>query len=154
MAAMMFVWFAGVSQAIKIFLGMTSAIMCLSVIFIPLFAGMASCDDSTVSTLAKKLAKWLLPVAFVMFGISACMPSEKTTYMMAGAYVGQKVLVESDASQKVYSIINKKLDAYLTEDSTEKAEKAVRKTAEKVEEMAVEVAKEKAKEVLNTDKKE
>lgn len=153
MSAMLFVWFAGVSSSIKAFLVMMGFVIGMCVIFIPLFTGMIE-DDETAYSLWAKLGKWFAPVMFVMFAVAACMPSEKTTYMMAGAYVGQKVLVESDASQKVYSIINKKLDAYLTEDSTEKAEKAVRKTAEKVEEMAVDAAKEKAKEVLNTNKKE
>lgn len=107
MAAMLFVWFAGVSSSIQFFPVMMGTVMCL---------GLA----------------------------------------MAGAYVGQKVLIESDASQKVYSIINKKLDSYLNQETAEKAEKAVRNTADKVEEMAVEAAKEKAKEVLNSkeDKKE
>lgn len=153
MAAMLFVWFAGVSASIKAFLVMVGFAIGMCIIFIPLFAGMAK-DDETAHSLWAKLGKWFAPVIFVMFAVAACMPSEKTTYMMAGAYVGQKVLVESDASQKVYSIINKKLDAYLTEDTTEKAEKSVRNTAEKVEEMAVDAAKEKAKEVLSSNKKE
>lgn len=148
MAAMLFVWFAGVSSAIQFFLVMMGIALILCLIFGPLV--------TESKELFLKLLKWLAPIIFVTFSVAACMPSEKTTYMMAGAYVGQKVLVESDASQKVYSIINKKLDSYLNQETAEKAEKAVRNTADKVEEMAVEAAKEKAKEVLNSkeDKKE
>lgn len=143
MAAMLFVWFAGVTGAIQAFMILLGIALCLCLIFGPLV--------TESKELFIRLLKWLGPIIFVLFSVASCMPSEKTTYMMAGAYVGQKVLIESDASKKVYSIINQKLDSYMTKDTLDKAEKVVRNTTEKVEEMAVDAAKEKVKEVVNKD---
>lgn len=143
MAAMLFVWFAGVTGAIQAFMILLGIALCLCLIFGPLV--------TESKELFIRLLKWLGPIIFVLFSVASCMPSEKTTYMMAGAYVGQKVLIESDASKKVYSIINQKLDSYMTKDTLDMAEKVVRNTTEKVEEMAVDAAKEKVKEVVNKD---
>lgn len=58
--------------------------------------------------------------------LCAFIPSEKTMYMMAGGYTVQKV-VESPEVQKindkVFKVINDKLDDYLTEDKKATAKK-------------------------------
>ena len=41
-------------------------------------------------------------------------PNQKTVYMMAGAYVSQK-MVQSETADKVVKIVNRKLDDYLEE---------------------------------------
>lgn len=46
--------------------------------------------------------------------ILAIVPSERTMYMMAGAYTTQNIAT-SETGQKVYKLVNKKLDEYLVE---------------------------------------
>lgn len=65
--------------------------------------------------------KWAKRI-FAVFAISTILlvliPSEKTAYMMVGAYVTQKVAENEkvqETGQKVLSIINQKLDSYVDE---------------------------------------
>jgi len=86
---------------------------------------------------AKRAAngKWAMnhaKTAFVVFltctTLLTFLPSEKTAYMMVGAYATQKIAEDEkvqETGSKVLKLINQKLDSYVDEGITE-AEKAVK----------------------------
>lgn len=60
---------------------------------------------------AFKIAKWVFILSTVF---TIIIPSEKTIYLMLGAH-GVEKLAESEIGNKVYTILNQKLDEYLKE---------------------------------------
>ena len=67
-------------------------------------------------------------VAVISFWILIFIPSEKTAYTMIGAYAAQRVAENEKVQQmsgKVLTIIEQKLDGYITE-GLENADKAVK----------------------------
>lgn len=56
--------------------------------------------------------KLLLFAAIILGIISALVPSERTMYLMAGGYMGQKAF-QSETGVRIVKIINNKLDSYL-----------------------------------------
>jgi hypothetical protein len=77
----------------------------------------------------------LITLSFAAF-VLIFIPSEKTAYMMVGAYATQKI-AENDkvqeTGQKILTIINQKLDSYV-EEGIKAAEKAANKAVDKVKE--------------------
>jgi hypothetical protein len=76
--------------------------------------------ESIVNT--RKTMKKVFKIALITLGISSfvaiLIPSEKTAYIMVGAYATQKVAENEkvqETGQKVLSIINNKLDSYVVE---------------------------------------
>lgn len=76
---------------------------------------------------------WFTGIVFsVAIFLNVAIPSEKTMYMMVGAYVTQKV-AENDkvqqTGQKVLTIIEQKLDSYVEDgvkEATKRAEAAIK----------------------------
>lgn len=67
-------------------------------------------------------AKWAAIAASLCLIVSVLVPSEKTLYIMAGAYAAQKVIAHPevrDMSEDVLVIINNKLKQYADESITE-----------------------------------
>jgi UPF0716 family protein affecting phage T7 exclusion len=82
--------------------------------------------------------KVLIPAVFILI----ILPSQKTAYMMVGAYAAQKVVENKsvqDTGGKVLTLINQKLDHYIDEGIAE---------AVKVPEKAKEQVKEKVKKAI------
>ena len=82
--------------------------------------------------------KVLIPAVFILI----ILPTQKTAYMMVGAYAAQKVVENKsvqDTGGKVLTLINQKLDHYIDEGITE---------AVKVPEKAKEQVKEKVKKAI------
>lgn len=82
-----------------------------------------------------RTAKVSAVCAILVFGLTAIIPSEKTAWMMTGAYAAQTV-VQSDASKKVLKIIETKLDGVLDEtlaNAQKKVNKEIDKLGEKKE---------------------
>lgn len=83
---------------------------------------------------AEKHIKSTFIVFIVSLTLQTFLPSEKTAYMMVGAYATQKIAENEkvqETGSKVLTIINQKLDEYVDEgikDATEKAERAARKS--------------------------
>jgi hypothetical protein len=76
--------------------------------------------------------KVLIPAIFILI----ILPTQKTAYMMVGAYAAQKVVENKsvqDTGGKVLTLINQKLDAYIDEGVAE-AMKVPEKAKEKVKE--------------------
>lgn len=68
---------------------------------------------------------WVSVGLFLVF-CKAAVPSEKTAYLMVGAYATQKIYESPEVQQvqtKVFSIINDKLDEYKKQDEKEKEQK-------------------------------
>jgi hypothetical protein len=87
--------------------------------------------ESIVDT--RKTMKKAFKIALITLGISSfvaiLIPSEKTAYIMVGAYATQKVAENEkvqETGQKVLSIINNKLDSYV-EEGIKKATEAATK---------------------------
>lgn len=69
-----------------------------------------------ISKLLKRTVVCLFIAAITASGVQALMPSEKTVYMMLGAFAAQTALT-SDTAGKVMQIVNEKLDTYIKETS-------------------------------------
>lgn len=61
--------------------------------------------------------KWIVFCCVVSLIIAAFIPSERTIYLMTGAYLGQQVIQSSTAS-KVKQVIEMKLDEIIVETSS------------------------------------
>jgi hypothetical protein len=121
----LFVWFASVigNIAVVLTLGATACLgtFIIMVLAVAIHNETARSDDKRKYPLSNKMGKWALSLAFVGYMISAILPSEKTMYLMAGAYAGQQAL-QSETAAKVVTIVNSKLDEYIAE-----AEKSLKK---------------------------
>lgn len=119
----LFVWFASVIGNISVVLAL-SATACFGT-FILMVLSVAIHNDSYREKkkypLSNSFGKWTISLAFVGYMFSAILPSEKTMYLMAGAYAGQQAL-QSETAAKVVTIVNSKLDEYIAE-----AEKSLKK---------------------------
>lgn len=74
--------------------------------------------DSAVKPRSKPFVYSIILGVTLML-LSALLPSQKTMYLMAGAYAGQRV-VQSYTADKVLKVLNSKLDEYLSETEKEK----------------------------------
>lgn len=106
------------------------------IILIYRFAGLSIESWDSQTTVKRKMdaqpavEKWAKRI-FAIFAVSTVLmiliPSEKTAYMMVGAYATQKI-AENDkvqqTGQKVLTIINQKLDSYVDEGLKQAEQKA------------------------------
>lgn len=73
-----------------------------------------SSDDKNPGPWFARSNKINLAIAGALLSISLLIPSEKTMYMMAGGYLGQKA-IQSETVVKVMKIIEIKLDEYIND---------------------------------------
>lgn len=76
---------------------------------------------------SKTIIKIFAPLFFVVAIIGILLPSEKTAYVMVGAYTAQKVAENPEVqklSGKVLTIIENKLDSYIDEAEKKMKEKS------------------------------
>ena len=66
-------------------------------------------SDNLKDHIFNKLFKYALTTAIILFVVGTLLPSERTMYLMGGAYIGQQI-IKSDTMDKVSDIINLKLD--------------------------------------------
>lgn len=120
----LFIWVASVVGNIGALL-ITTSVLC-SLWFLVWTAGTAIDNDiykhQKPYPIRKVTGKFLVIYAALGLLFAAIIPSEKTMYMIAAGYGGQKVL-ESEAAGKVVKIINQKLDSYIDEVETKVKEK-------------------------------
>jgi general stress protein CsbA len=64
--------------------------------------------------LCKTIYKLIIPCWIVVLLGTVIIPKQKTMYLMAGAYAGEK-MIQSETGNKVLTILNVKLDAYVDE---------------------------------------
>ena len=109
------IWFASVSSGIAKLFGMLAFIMILLVVVIVFVSAMYYLIEEEVLKIVeyKKSIIGVFIVGLIFAIISVLIPDERTVYLMAGGYAGQKI-VESDKFQKstndVYEIVNMKLE--------------------------------------------
>lgn len=125
MALAFLVYLAGVLTAFdKYLFGVVFLLAVLTVI-----TTLYSCIDN--GTLHKNSKHFLIAVLVVSF-IRILIPSERTMYVMAGAYAAQSIAENPNVqriSGKVITIIDQKL-AGLVDEGIEEAKKATKKTVE------------------------
>lgn len=121
MFAMFFVWFASVVPFLSVVIGGAALVMliALGVWFIATALHNETNRPAKKYPIAFSGGKWLLALGMVMSLFWAVIPSERTVYMMGGAYIGQSV-VQSEAADKVKKILEAKLDEYVDELSAKK----------------------------------
>jgi chromate transport protein ChrA len=74
----------------------------------------------------RRFVKPLATIIVVSLIVRVILPSEKTAYMMIGAYTAQKLAADprtGEVGDKVLTIINQKLDSYITEGASEAVKK-------------------------------
>ena len=101
-------------------------VLLLSFFFCMTYYGSCYCDTS-----AWKWAKIWFFTAISFFCVSALIPSQKTAYMMVGAYAAQKVAENPktvELSGKVIKIIEANLDKYVDEAFEESKKAATSKS--------------------------
>jgi hypothetical protein len=112
MNLMLFIYLCDVLPSLGAFLGVLSLVVFLSAgISIPFVADRVFGVGVTL-----KLAL----VAFILGLLLVVLPSQKTMYMMGGAYVAQQA-IDSPLVTKVVGIIGNRLDEYLLEEKKEGA---------------------------------
>lgn len=87
---------------------------------------------------AEKWMKRFGIIALILGFISISIPSERTAYMMVGAYTAQTVAQNEkvqETGKKVIDLINQKLDSFIDE-GAEQVEKAAEKTVKKAKKAA------------------
>lgn len=87
---------------------------------------------------AEKWMKRFGIATLVISFIGVAIPSERTAYMMVGAYTAQTVAQNQkvqETGKKVIDLINQKLDSYIDE-GAEQVEKAAEKTVKKAKKAA------------------
>lgn len=113
--AALFVWFAGTVSALSHWFSNTGTVLLVVAVgWMIIHTMLDSPYYEKAPPYKTKPFKWVLSCGIACSFISAVLPSEKTTYWMAGAYVGQTV-VQSEVGDKVGKLLNQKLDEYLTE---------------------------------------
>jgi hypothetical protein len=116
------VWFASSVGGLTTILGTLSFILCCAVVLgiIAASSHNAVYDDRMDYPFRACWGKWCTAGAIVLALIATILPSEKTIYLMLGAYTGQKI-IQSETAGKVLEIVNLKIDDYLEEAKKEKA---------------------------------
>ncbi|QVW53918.1 hypothetical protein TaPaz_137 [Acinetobacter phage TaPaz] len=109
------IWFASVSTGIANLFGTLAFIIILAIVIIVFFSVMWYLIEEEVLKIVeyKKSIIGVFIVGLIFAIISVLIPDERTVYLIAAGYAGQKI-VESDKFQKstndVYEIVNMKLE--------------------------------------------
>lgn len=109
----------------------------LTLVAIGLFAALINAVDYTGEFWRwfKSKLIWMVAIFCFIGAIKTLIPSEKTAYMMVGAYTAQKIAQNPKVEQvgaKVLTIINQKLDQYVDEGVEEAKKAAEKKVADEV----------------------
>lgn len=106
------VWLISIAESLSRFLGFicfASIVVCLSVLFFK----SVTFDDAKPILAKTKLHIWLTLLAFVSGFTAVVLPTEKQGYIIAGAYITQKIAESGGVQEiggKMLLLINQKLD--------------------------------------------
>ena len=142
MEAMLFVYFAGIVEQLQSLGFAVSITLCFvlagAMLWYAISRDVSYSDyrnqhegmtDTEIADLrSKKPAKLVKQVSVALFVVSlvtALLPTQKTAYYMAGAYLGQQAL-QSDMAKDAYRIIELKVKGYVVE-----MEQSLQKSQEK-----------------------
>lgn len=115
------VWFASTIEGLSFAFGFFSFVLACTVVitFIDAASHNAVYSHKKEYPFQKTWGKWCTIGSIVLTLIATLLPSEKTIYLMLGAYTGQKI-IQSETAGKVLEIVNLKIDDYLEEAKKEK----------------------------------
>ncbi len=128
MSIVLLVYLASVVDSIKNlggFLMFATPLVFLSYLWIAAFNGIGVFEKSKV-----KYVKTMISTLFIGIFLNTFTPTEKTLYLMAGASIAQDIANSPKTAatlDKVYKIVDKKLDEQLSEGIT-KVEKKIEET--------------------------
>ena len=109
------VWIISILKPVTMLLSISGAL--LTVVFVVMMAAYA--DGAKLKT----RWYWITGMAaFVIIAVSSMLPSERTAYLMVGAYAAQKIAEDPKVQQlsgKVVQAIELKIDGYIEEASKE-----------------------------------
>ena len=120
------VWVISILHSITVIFGLAAFIFG----FFTVISLIAWLDDSLDKPLFAYL-RWFVPISLFCLLMAIIIPSQKTAYMMVGAYATQRVAENpkvQDMSGKVLTIIEQKLDGYI-EDGIKEAEDKIKKAS-------------------------
>lgn len=110
----LFVWLASVVGGIATFVGITGSVLAVGTAFVYGVKYLSWADFGGADAAKPSFKFHATGVLFglVLIFVANLIPSQKTMYLMAGAWAGQAV-VQSETADKVLKIVNGKLDEYL-----------------------------------------
>lgn len=116
------VWFASTIEGLSFAFGFFSFVLACTVVITSIDAASHNAVYSHKKEYPFKetWCKWCTISSIVLALIATILPSEKTIYLMLGAYTSQKI-IQSETAGKVLEIVNLKIDDYLEEAKKEKA---------------------------------
>lgn len=119
----LFVYIAGIVGNLSAFFEVSATIVGLLFIALSLRTGMNNdiYEKEESYPYRKALGKFMIVYIITGFFLVALIPTQKTMYLMAGAY-GSQAIIQSETAGKVVKIVNSKLDEYIAE-----AEKSLKK---------------------------
>lgn len=123
------IYFIGILPTIDRFSALFVAISVVLILFTAFFTAL---EGSSIFEFTKKHTKFMYTyfgLIFAAFITAIAIPSEKTMYMMAGAYATQQVYQSEEARQlgsKLVKLIDKKMVQYIGE-----AEEAINEIVDK-----------------------
>lgn len=131
MEAMLFVYFANILPQISVAMTGTLIAGLFGLVFWIIFGGIALSDYSgSFNWKAYKKPIWIIGIPVVILAtLKPLIPDRDTVYLMAGAYVGQKVLT-SEIAKDAYEIIGLEVNKILQEKKKELQSKVESTTKE------------------------
>lgn len=117
------VWVISILHGITVIFGIAAAVFAFLIVATLIGVSEGDCEHPM------KYIRWFIPAGVLCMLIAVVIPTQKTAYMMVGAYTAQKVAENpkvQDMSSKVITIIEQKLDGYI-EDGLAEAEKKIKK---------------------------
>lgn len=114
MEAMFFVYLANVLPQLSASLGVLLVTLLIGSGCFMVFGAVAAHEGGITSTTYKSIVKKSLTTLLVLGLFQASLPNRDTMYLMAGAYVGQKVLT-SQVAKDAYEIIGLEVNRVLQE---------------------------------------
>jgi Ca2+/Na+ antiporter len=129
MNIVLLVYLASIVNAVKTTTGIVAVILTILFLAYGLFTSLYNSDQRHKEDCHKmQHTKKTLSVIIFLGSVSVFTPSEKTIYLMAGASIAQDIANSpktAAAMEKVYKIVEKKLDNQL-EELMDKAEKKIK----------------------------
>lgn len=117
MLAALFVWFASRVESLASWFGAGAFIVGSVLVvwyIVSFFTLMPEIENKAPFPHNKKAGKWLVALLMVFSFTAKMLPNERTTYFMAGAYIGQS-MIQSEIGSKLNRLVNKKIEEYLEE---------------------------------------
>lgn len=118
MFLVLFIYLVDVIGSIDIIVSVILSVLVFLFIVSAVSIGSSKLENEKTDPGIMKLFKTLTVAVAILLSVKILLPSEKTMYLMAGAYVGQQIITNEAVSnklEKVNKIIDYKLDDIIAE---------------------------------------